>query len=210
MSNDENSPSESDEIVPWIDSLDRFEREIDIQIEALNSIDDKAQYTARLIGLFLGLVLTVISLAPRFTGVTLRASSPTLIAFGVGLAGLVAAIVGAVITYLSSRFKTGLDPVVAEGLATYSVSPLDYKELLLRAYARALEQNKEVLDVNATRFRMTLSAFLVGIVFLALSFFLFVIAVSTVAKGVLLVLTGLVMFGILVYILSGGYLTIQG
>lgn len=59
------------ELTPWIDSLNRFERILDIQIDTLDIIDDKAQQTARIVAVLLGLILTAIPLAFRFGGPTL-------------------------------------------------------------------------------------------------------------------------------------------
>jgi uncharacterized protein YjeT (DUF2065 family) len=206
---DEGGDDPKPEIVPWADSLDRFERELDIQINTLDIIDDKAQQTARIIAVLLGLVLTAIPLTFRFIGPRLAGSLLNTPAFGLGIAGLVAALIGAIITYLSSRFDAGLDPAVADGLATYDVSPEQYQALVLGAFASALEENRAVIRTNAFRFRLTLTTLIVGIVYFAgAAFSLGIEATNTGGWAILAVVTAIAI-GTVIYIVSGRYLTIQ-
>lgn len=199
---------DSDEITPWIDSLDRFEREIDHQVDALNAIDDKAQYTARIIAILLGLVLTSLSLASRQAILT-DAALATVVSLAIGIAGLIAALIGSVVAYLSSQYETGLDYRAADGLAMYSVTPEQYQDLILGAYASALQLNKNVVLVNANRFRKALTALLIGIIFLSVAGFLIGVDVGPDIRWGLVLLAGLVSAGIIWYIPTNRYLAIE-
>jgi uncharacterized membrane protein YhfC len=208
-SRDEDESDFETDLNPWVDSLDRFERELDIQIDTLDSIDDKAQQTARIIAVLLGLVLTAIPLTIRFIGPRFAGSLSNTLSFGLGIAGLIAALIGAIITYLSSRFDAGLDPAVADGLATYDVSPEQYRVLVLGAFASALEKNREVIRANAFRFRLALTALIVGIVYLAGAAFSLGIEATNIGGWAVFVVATTIAAGTVIYIVSGRYLTIQ-
>ena len=172
------------------DAVDRLERVIDTQIDTVDDFDQKVAYVTRFVGVVLGLVLTAVSLASRFGGGDPATQLPA-----------VAAVAGAIVTYLSSRVVVGLHPRAARAIADD-----EYNTLLLRAYADAVERNRQVLRANAGRFRRTLVALLVGIAYLAMAALLFALAPSGM-WGWIVLIAGTVAIGVVAwYLLTGRYL----
>lgn len=189
-----------------VDAVDRVERVIDAQLTAINELDQKAEHVTRLVGILLGLVLTAVSLAPRLGGRDIATTLPTVIAVSVGVIGLVAAVAGAIITYLSSKTVVGMHPRAAREIADTDFEYDEYNALMLRAYADAVEQNKQVLFVNALRFRYTLVALLGGIAYLSLAVLLFALS-PIVTWAWILLLTGTAAIAVVAwYLLTGKYL----
>ena len=79
------------------DAVDRLERVIDTQIDAVDDFDQKAAYVTRFVGVVLGLVLTAVSLASRFGGGDPATQLPAVAAVAGGVVGLVAAVAGAIV-----------------------------------------------------------------------------------------------------------------
>ena len=99
------------------DAVDRLERVINTQIDTVDDFDQKAAYVTRFVGVVLGLVLTAVSLASRFGGGDPATQLPAVAAVAGGVVGLVAAVAGAIVTYLSSRVVVGLHPHAARAIA---------------------------------------------------------------------------------------------
>ena len=191
------------------DAVDRLERVIDTQIDTVDDFDQKAAYVTRFVGVVLGLVLTAVSLASRFGGGDPATQLPAVAAVAGGVVGLVAAVAGAIVTYLSSRVVVGLHPHAARAIADGEYGDDEYNTLLLRAYADAVERNRRVLRVNAGRFRRTLVALLVGIAYLAMAALLFVLAPSGGWEWAILIV-GTVAIGVVAwYLLTGRYLRLE-
>ena len=120
-----------------------------------------------------------------------------------------AAVAGAIVTYLSSRVVVGLHPHAARAIADGEYGDDEYNTLLLRAYADAVERNRRVLRTNAGRFRRTLVALLVGIAYLAMAALLFALAPSGVWEWAILIV-GTVAIGVVAwYLLTGRYLRLE-
>lgn len=188
------------------DAVDRLERVIDTQIDTVDDFDQKAAYVTRFVGVVLGLVLTAVSLASRFGGGDPATQLPAVAAVAGGVVGLVAAVAGAIVTYLSSRVVVGLHPHAARAIADGEYGGDEYNTLLLRAYADAVERNRQVLSANARRFRWTLVALLVGIAYLAMAALLFALAPSGM-WGWIVLIAGTVAIGVVAwYLLTGRYL----
>ena len=191
------------------DAVDRLERVIDTQIDTVDDFDQKAAYVTRFVGVVLGLVLTAVSLASRFGGGDPATQLPAVAAVAGGVVGLVAAVAGAIVTYLSSRVVVGLHPHAARAIAGGEYGDDEYNTLLLRAYADAVERNRRVLRTNAGRFRRTLVALLVGIAYLAMAALLFVLAPSGGWEWAILIV-GTVAIGVVAwYLLTGRYLRLE-
>lgn len=159
-STDGHDEPQFDEVV---DSLDRFERTIDVQISLMNELDEKASNVVRYTALLLGGIFTALSLLPRSDAVSLDSVGPLpTIVFLLGTASLVVAIVAAIITYLSSVQEYGPDPAYGDNVADRAIQSPDYEAVLLSGYTRAVDNNRRVIDVNARRFRWSLLALLVG------------------------------------------------
>lgn len=153
-----------------IDSLDRFERTIDIQIDLINEIDNKASNVVRYTVVLIGGIFAGISVIPQSGAVSLGdiATIPQIMFF-VGITSLVVAICASIITYLSSVQYYGPDPAYGRNVANQDIMSPNYEKLLLNGYSSAVEANRRVIDTNARRFRWSLGALFVGIVYTALA-----------------------------------------
>lgn len=167
---------------PTDDSLDRFERVLDQQLSAINDIDQKAEHVTKFVTLVLGVVLSVASVLSRINPVTFDPGPVTIVAFSASIIGLVGAVAGAIITYQSSRIRVGFHHEAARTVANVNLQRKQYNELVLRAYADAIEQNRDVLDTNATRFRYTLGSLFFGVSYLAITPLLYIIPLSNIWK----------------------------
>jgi len=203
--------SEPDDSDPYLDAADRLERTIETQISIINGIDDKAEHITRLIGILIGLVFSVLSLAANIDGVEIGTTSiPAELAFTLGILSLLAAMGAAIVTYLSSRFRIGLNYNVGYYLSeSDDVEFHTHIQRVLGSYGEIIEENKRVMEMNSKRFRRTLYFLLVGVVFLSAAgiFHLgeFTKQEAWVGLGVTVVLA--VSFAW--YILSGKYLTLS-
>lgn len=156
---------------PEVDAVGQFERVIDVQ----SDIDNKAGHTARLIAILLGVILTGISLWNRHVSSSVEPSNIVEMTFGLGVLSLVLSMTLAILTYLSSRFRPGFHPAVADSI-TESLEHLTvsrYHRVMLNTYASAIETNQEILQINAKLFNSSLMALLSGIGFLTLAVYQF-------------------------------------
>jgi hypothetical protein len=153
-----------------IDSLDRFERTLDIQIDLINEIDDKASNIVRYTVVLIGAIFAGLSVIPQSGVVSLGDVGPLpTILFFIGFISLVVAICSSIITYLSSVQHYGPDPAYGRNVANRDITSPDYEAVLLNGYADAVEANRRVIDINARRFRWSLGALFAGIVYAALA-----------------------------------------
>lgn len=195
------------------DTANRLERSIDIQHEIISDIDQKAEHVTRLLGIVLGLLFTGLSIISQIDAVSLE--DPTLateIAFIGGVVLLLLSMSAAIITYLSSKYKIGLDPVVGRTFSNPNFSP-DYEQHLRMvngAYDYNIRVNRRVIEQNSKRFRYALYFLLVGLFSLS--------AAGTLHFGDVGSQTGLIVLGLVAllgailgwYVLSGQYLTFPG
>jgi hypothetical protein len=205
-----------------IDAVNRLERVMDVQIETLNGIDDKAEHITQLIAVLLGVLFSVLSIGveadlldPSAVGL------PILIAFSLGVSGLLFSMAAAIITYLSSTFKIGLHQNVGYllGRRDFSISEPEYYRRVLGTYGYNVERNKQVINTNSRRFRRSLVSLLGGLIYVIIAAALYVGRSTAMENGNTLVsangawifLGGATLLAALVtsYILSGRYLTIQ-
>jgi hypothetical protein len=199
-----------DDFDPELDLLERYERMTRTQIETLNGIDDKAARIARLVALLAGLILTSVSVVARTEGfrVDLTGGASLLFA-GFAVSSLFVSLVYAIITYLSSEFEYGPTADIGRYMSKYRVPDQEYKDVLLRGYSSAIEDNRRVVVANARRFQRCLASFASGLLFF------FGVGVLLVAPNDLyvqipisLVFLGLV-FALAHYILREEYLTLD-
>lgn len=192
------------------DLVDRFERNVDLQASLLGEIDEKAGYVARLVALVLGVVVSALSIGVRLGTGPPEATIPTLVAFGLGIAGLVVSMSGALVTYLSSKIKLGVHPASAIALEEPSIDRTTYSRLVMNSYANTLEKNRRVLDVNARRLQFTLASLVVGTSYMALTALLYVAIETERVQWITTAVGSLVIFGIAGFVLSGKYLVLEG
>lgn len=172
--------NESD-LNPYFDAANRLERVIDVQIETLNGIDDKAEHVTRLIGTVLTLVLAVLTLATRLNPngrlgpIPVEVSLP----FAIGVVLLLLAMAAAILTYVKSRFQIGMGKRSAGVLLTRDrVNIDDHLAGLIAIYGSIIPYNETVVEANANRFVWSLYFLLVGIVNLSVAAVIFLVPLS--------------------------------
>lgn len=152
------------------DTADRLERTIDKQLERIADIDEKAAHTTRLVGILLALVFTLLTLVlSEGPGTIGTVSGPVKVAFIGGLGALLGSLGLAIVTYLSSRCRTGLHQDVAIYLkqGDVSVPRDDHLRFVIGSYGTMIAENNRVLLINGHRFRTALGSLLAGILFLS-------------------------------------------
>ena len=159
MSDDSNGLNEK------FDAIDRYEHMVNIQIQTLDGIDNKAEYLTRYIAVLLALVFTGASFVVDDLG-SVEPGWSILLPSILGLGGLAVALIFSTITYLSSTFQYGPNRDFALDVANQDIGQKTYAEIMLRAYRDALYQNKKVVQQNSKRFKIALNSLLVGILFL--------------------------------------------
>ena len=189
-----------------LDALDRYERMVDVQIEALHGIDDKAEYLTRYVTILIALAFTGASFfADEVVDDPL--STPAVIALSIGVGALLVSLFFAILTYLSSVFRYGPKRDFALDIANQDFGPKTYSELMLRAYRIAIYENLRVVRRNSKRFKTALTSLLIGVLFLAAA------AVSIVSDdqiGVIaLVIAAVLAVLASFYILTERYLTLE-
>jgi hypothetical protein len=165
-----------------VDSLNRFERTLDVQIDLINEIDNKASNVVRYTVILIGAIFTGVSVIPRSGVVSLDdiGSLPRFLFF-IGVISLIIAVCSSIITYLSNVQYYGPDPAYGQNVADKDISSPEYEEVLLSGYSDAVEANRQVIDTNARRFRWSLASLFFGIVYSALAGG--IVAVNTVPWG---------------------------
>lgn len=195
---------------PEEDLLRRYEQMVQTQVGTLNGIDDKAAYVAKLVGIVLGLLVSIVSLVVGTETIEISLDTGfTLLMVALAISAFFISMAYAIITYLSSKFQYGPTSDLGEVMADYHVHEQDYRDMMLRGYSGAIKANRRVVINNSKRFERCLTSLLLGILF----FF---------SAGVLLVLPGglyidaflsLVILGIAFYlaryILKEEYLTLE-
>ncbi|WP_157078575.1 hypothetical protein [Halalkalicoccus paucihalophilus] len=152
-----------------LDALDRYERMIDVQIQTLNDIDNKAEYLTRYLAILIALLFTgasfVLDVGVADGFVSELSLFTTLV---LGLLALTVSVVFSIITYLSSVFQYGPRREFAEDIADHDIGEKLYAEIMLRTYSDAIYQNKRVVRQNSARFKYALTGLLNGVLFLAI------------------------------------------
>jgi hypothetical protein len=203
---DESSPN------PYLDAANRLERVIDIQIETLNGIDDKAEHVTRLIGTVLTLALAVLTLIARFNGeegiepIPITVSLP----FAAGVILLLAAMAAAILTYVKSRFQIGIGAKSAQVLLGRKRIESDrHLTGLIAIYSTIIPYNKRVVEANATRFVWSLYLLLVGIINLAVAALIFVVPLSWPWSSIILIIDVVVSVALAAYTKRKKYLAVE-
>lgn len=197
---------------PYVDAADRLERSLDVQINQIADIDNKAEHVTRLVGVLIGAIFTLFSVASRIPAIELEPPSiPVGLAFTSGVILLLASMGAAIVTYLSSKYRIGLHEATGNLLSRedYETDFDEHVRRVLGTYAYNIRRNRKVIRTNAQRFRYTLLCLLLGIVYLAVAgtFYLapFPSPVSWVAFGAVSAFAS----GTSYYVLTGRYLTLQ-
>lgn len=197
---------------PYVDAANRLERSLDRQIELIDGIDDKAEHVTRLVGLLIGAVFSLLSVAARALQIRLDIPNlPVQLSFFAGTAFLLVSMAGAIVTYLSSKPKIGLHHSAGALLNNpdYDADMDRHVRRVIGTYAYNLERNESVLETNAYRFRLTLMFLLLGVLYLAATGLLYLGGYGAGVSWASLVVLALGSVGIAWYILAGKYLTLE-
>lgn len=198
--------SDGADFIPEVDLLRRYETMIDTQVETINGIDDKAAFTARLVGLLGGLLLTAVSIGVTVDRVTFTSDAGVpIVAALLGSILLVISLMLAIITYLSSRFEYGPSASLGPFIANTSVDSDEYLNAMLTGYSQAIRVNRQVVTANANRFEACLATFLGGLILLLTGGGLLLIPLHIVVEGGILLGAIGTSIAIMVYIRSGAY-----
>lgn len=198
----------SDDFSPRVDAIDRFERNLDVQVQTLENIDDKASSLIRFLGVLLGVMLAAVRVLPSDGAETLTWVSGTwVLPLAVGVVSLFTSLGLSIVAYLSSEFRYGLRADVAEWMADQDdLTRETYTEIVLRGYRDVLEQNEPIVQANAARFRDSLVALLLGLVALAVSTFFYLVDLGAPAEYLLLLAAAVLGWGLARYIRDQEYL----
>lgn len=207
----QNPISELGESDPYLDAADRLERAIETQISIINGIDDKAEHITRLIGILIGLVFSVLSLVANLDTVEIGTTTlPVEFAFTLGILSLLVAMGAAIVTYLSSNFRIGLDYSVGYYLSESEEADFrTHIQRVLGSYGEIIEENKRVMEMNSRRFRRTLYFLLVGVLFLSAAGIFHLGELTEQESWEGFAVTVLLAGGAAWYILTGKYLTLS-
>lgn len=153
-----------------VDSLDRFERTIDVQLSLIDAIDRKAANVVRYTTLLVGAIFTALSVVSRSDVLALdEIGVLARVTFYVGVVAFVSAIGVAIVTYSSSVRKYGPNASYGQAVADGAIETPRYEQTLLVGYADAVRANRRVVYANARRFRWALAGLLVGTVYTTLA-----------------------------------------
>lgn len=206
------SRTDPDHLEALKDSANRLERSLDVQDQIISDIDQKAQSTIRIVGVVLGLIFTGLSLLSDSDMLSNSGTNVAIkIGFMVGVAFLIASMVFAIVTYLSSKYKIGLDPIVGDlfSRSDFTTNRAEHLRRVNGSYGFNIRVNRRVIEVNSQRFRRTLFCLLGGILFLSMTGLLFVEDAGWLVSTVALLVTGGLGSLLAWYILGGKYLTVQ-
>lgn len=211
MTDEADDSGESDDSDAYLDAADRLERTMETQISVINGIDNKAEHITRLIGILIGLVFSVLSVVANLDSVEIGTTTvPVEITFILGILSLLTAMGAGIVTYLSSRFRIGLNHNVGYYLSeSDEVEFRTHIQRVLGSYGEIIEENKQVMEMNSRRFRRTLYFLLVGVLFLSASGVFHLGQLTKQEAWTGLITTVLLAIGVAWYILTGKYLTLS-
>jgi len=201
-----------DQIETLVDTADRLERSLDHQIETIDGIDNKAEHVTRLLGILIGAILSIVAVAIRVNdGAIDSPALPLFLLFVFGLVLLLVSMLFSIVTYLSSRFKIGLNYSAGKLLSQseYDIDQEKHYRRVVGTYAYNLEQNKTVIETNSKRFRTSLLSLFIGILFLSFAGMSFVMSLDRGMMWLSLLLAIILSVGFSWYILTGEYLTLE-
>jgi len=139
---------------------------LDQQVTWLRQIDQKSIRILRANILLLGLTLTALSILVRTDAVDLAPYVNLYTGFGVCL--VLGSTICAGITYISSRFESGIDARDVQDTYEDRYSPVELYDRLAQGYANWIEYNNLVIKVNAHLCTITILLAINAVVFITL------------------------------------------
>lgn len=197
---------------PYLDAANRLERNLDEQIATLREINDQAEHVTRLLALLLGVFASTLSIGVRvqwFGNVYVSPAPQVLFLFALGIGALLLSMGAAIITYLRSRYRVGLNATVGHllGNPNYDAETERHIKRVLGTYAYNIEYNTAIIEANSRQFRWSLLLLLVGILCIATASGLYLSdlygAISLLFALGIVIVVGAVSW----YVLSDRYLT---
>lgn len=186
-----------------IDTIDRFERSLDIQISTIESVDEKAATLIRFIGILLGVVIAGLRLIwDDLPPVTWDAGA-WLLPLAVGIVALFTSLAFAIMTYLSSNYIYGMRADVAEYFADRNDVEVDeYAEIVLHGYTEIIESNEPIVQSNGRRLKKSLVSLLLGLIALTVSGVFVTLELDGAAEYILLFFSSILAWSVAVYLLD--------
>lgn len=149
-----------DDVDPPSDGRDIAREEarqvIEIQLQTLRDTDQKAQFTARIVAIVLGLVVSGVSFA----------DDPSLLAgpfMVAGVASFVGSLSVAVMTYSVDRASYGIGPGYIDTTLSELETAEELEDDLLSRYADWMDDNSAELSTNAGYLLLSQLLFIAGI-----------------------------------------------
>lgn len=165
-----------------------------------------------MIALLIGILFSVISFVTQFDSTPLTPPPlEVLLAFGIGVWWLLASMCMEIITYLSSQYRIGLHGSVGEVLsdASYSIGLPEHIRNVLGTYSFVIGQNQQVIEANVFWFRLTLLFLLYGVLFVAVSGFLYIGGFGRTTALIGVAVASIASLGVGYCILSGRFLPLH-
>lgn len=204
--------SDDEDFDPELDLIDRYDEMVQTQVSTLESLDDKAAKTLRIIALLLGILFSGLSLlvAAPPGGNSIPDPTPLHIAVtGIGIICLFVSITFASVTFLSSVFRYGPSVALGSVMSKNEVERQDYIDRLLSGYSEAVGENRRVVKANAKRFRRSLTSLLCGLVLVAEGVTLTAFQLTGGDTVLIVFLTVLGLFALIDYLERKEYLTLD-
>lgn len=192
------------------DLADRYQAMLDSQLSAIENFDTKAWRAARLVGIFLGVLFTGVSVFSSEVSVELTVEYlPVIVAVGTGVSALIVSLIFAALCILSTTAGFGLKVELADALNKEEVDEEDYPGFVTKSYSKNIENNIKVMRAKGRRLRYALSALVAGVLILSTGgVLLFVTLEYWIQVGILIVVTALIVV-VLYYILTMQYSVLE-
>lgn len=192
------------------DLANRYQAMLDSQLSAIENFDTKAWRVARLVGVLLGVLFTGVSVFSAEVGVQVTVEFlPVIAAVTVGLSALVVSLIFAALCILSTTAGFGLRVELADALNEGTVDDKDYHGLVTKSYSKNIKNNIKVMRAKGERLRYALSALVVGILALSSGGVLLFVTLRYWIQVGLLVVVGVLIVGVLYYILTMQYSVLE-
>lgn len=156
-------------------------------------------------------MLSSLSLSAQLTGVTLASlSTPTRVAFLIGIGTLLLSLAASILTLLSSRFQIGLTHATGDLLSHDEFDPELEEHLrhVVGTYAYNIKQNRRIIEANTRWFKRCLVLLLIGKSYLGVAAGLFLSGLTAQYGWFVLALSVPILVPLVKYVLSGRYLTL--
>jgi len=190
------------------DLANRYQSMVADQFQSVSNFEDKAWKAIRANIALIGIYLTGLSILLRTSdstpSIALIDTPPVLI----GMVGLFASLIYAIIVMLGIKIGFGPSTDTAESLIKSELEADEYDSIIVTNYARTVNSNWGVLEDKSTRLRKSFALLVVGLTEISLGL-LFIISPShpriVEIKAVSFVVVSAIAGGIAYYLWNKGY-----